>query len=157
MTKKAATREAILQQALALASQVGVSGLTIGSLAAASGLSKSGLFAHFGSKEALQLAVVQAAIDGLVDQTRSIERAIAALDLGKIELEGSDSLDAPVANSPPPTATSITTTNGTKPGPPTKPTPPSFAAPTTAPLCLSAPPMPRRCSCKKCAASTHPT
>ena len=38
-------------------------------------------------------AVVQAAIDGLVKQTRSIERAIAALDLGTIELEGSDSLD----------------------------------------------------------------
>ena len=60
MTKKAATREAILQQALALASQVGVSGLTIGSLAAASGLSKSGLFAHFGSKEALYIAVLEA-------------------------------------------------------------------------------------------------
>jgi putative iron-regulated protein len=42
-------------------------------------------------------AVVQAAIDGLVDQTKSIERAIAALDLGKIELEGSDSLDNPSA------------------------------------------------------------
>ena len=42
-------------------------------------------------------AVVQAAIDGLVDQTKSIERAIAALDLGKIELEGSDSLDNPGA------------------------------------------------------------
>ena len=42
-------------------------------------------------------AVVQAAIDGLVKQTRSIERAIAALDLGTIELEGSDSLDNPNA------------------------------------------------------------
>ncbi|MBX9454802.1 MAG: peptidase [Rhizobium sp.] len=42
-------------------------------------------------------AVVQAAIDGLVDQTKSIERAIAALNLGKIELEGSDSLDNPGA------------------------------------------------------------
>ncbi len=42
-------------------------------------------------------AVVQAAIDGLIDQTRSIERAIAALDLGTIELEGSDSLDDPEA------------------------------------------------------------
>jgi putative iron-regulated protein len=41
--------------------------------------------------------VVQAAIDGLVDQTKSIERAITALDLGKIELEGSDSLDNPAA------------------------------------------------------------
>jgi putative iron-regulated protein len=42
-------------------------------------------------------AVVQAAIDGLVDQTKSIERAISALNLGKIELEGSDSLDKPEA------------------------------------------------------------
>ena len=42
-------------------------------------------------------AVVEAAIDGLITQTRSIERAIAALDLGAIELEGSDSLDSPEA------------------------------------------------------------
>ena len=42
-------------------------------------------------------AVVQAAIDGLVDQTKSIERVIAALDLGTVELEGSASLDNPSA------------------------------------------------------------
>ena len=42
-------------------------------------------------------AVVQAAIDALVDQTRSIERAVAALGLGTIEVEGSDSLDNPSA------------------------------------------------------------
>ena len=42
-------------------------------------------------------AVVQAAIDGLVDQTKSIERAVAALDIGAIEFEGSDSLDNPNA------------------------------------------------------------
>jgi putative iron-regulated protein len=42
-------------------------------------------------------AAVQAAIDGLITQTRSIERAIAALDLDSIELEGSDSLDGPDA------------------------------------------------------------
>ncbi len=42
-------------------------------------------------------AVVQAAIDGLVDQTRSIERAIALLNLGQVDLEGSDSLDNPDA------------------------------------------------------------
>jgi putative iron-regulated protein len=40
-------------------------------------------------------AAVQAAIDGLVRQTRSIERVIAALNLGSIEIEGSDSLDNP--------------------------------------------------------------
>jgi putative iron-regulated protein len=42
-------------------------------------------------------AVVQKAIDGLIGQTKSIERVIASLDLGKIELEGSDSLDNPDA------------------------------------------------------------
>jgi putative iron-regulated protein len=42
-------------------------------------------------------AVVQAAIDGLIDQTRSIERGIAALGLSGIQLEGSDSLDGPNA------------------------------------------------------------
>ncbi len=42
-------------------------------------------------------AVVQAAIDGLVAQTRSIERVIGALELGEIQLEGSDSLDKPGA------------------------------------------------------------
>ena len=40
-------------------------------------------------------AVVQASIDALVDQTRSIERAVAALKLDAIAFEGSDSLDAP--------------------------------------------------------------
>jgi len=42
-------------------------------------------------------AVVQAAIDGLIAQTRPIERAVAALGLGSIEVEGSDSLDNPNA------------------------------------------------------------
>jgi AcrR family transcriptional regulator len=59
--KGAATRQAILQEAMDLASVAGLEGLTIGSLAEATGMSKSGLFAHFGSKEELQLATVQAA------------------------------------------------------------------------------------------------
>ena len=42
-------------------------------------------------------ATIQAAIDGLVDQTKSIERAASALQIGKIEFEGSDSLDQPNA------------------------------------------------------------
>jgi len=42
-------------------------------------------------------AVVQAAIDALIAQTRSFERVIAALELGNIELEGSESLDNPEA------------------------------------------------------------
>lgn len=42
-------------------------------------------------------AVVQAAIDALIDQTRSIERAVAVLDLGAVAFEESDSLDKPGA------------------------------------------------------------
>ncbi len=51
------TRSDILATAGLLAGQVGLGGLTIGALAARTELSKSGLFAHFGSKEALQLQV----------------------------------------------------------------------------------------------------
>jgi AcrR family transcriptional regulator len=55
------TREAILARGVDAACRVGLGGLTIGDLAAGTGLSKSGLYAHFGSKEALQLAVLDAA------------------------------------------------------------------------------------------------
>ena len=61
MTKGEETRQAILARAFELATVVGVSGLSIGRLAEATGLSKSGLFAHFGSKEALEVAVVEEA------------------------------------------------------------------------------------------------
>jgi AcrR family transcriptional regulator len=59
--KGAATRAAILERAVDLASTEGLEGLTIGKLASDLGMSKSGLFAHFGSKEELQLATVDAA------------------------------------------------------------------------------------------------
>ncbi len=52
------TRAAILDEALRLVSKSGLDGLTIGTLAEATGMSKSGLFAHFGSREELQLAVL---------------------------------------------------------------------------------------------------
>lgn len=58
MAKGEETRQAILSRAFELSTVVGVSGLSIGRLAEATGLSKSGLFAHFGSKEALEVAVV---------------------------------------------------------------------------------------------------
>ena len=61
MAKGEETRQAILTRAFDLACVVGVSGLSIGRLAEETGLSKSGLFAHFGSKEALEVAVVQEA------------------------------------------------------------------------------------------------
>lgn len=60
-TKGGRTREAILEAGVALACRTGLGGLTIASLAAEVGMSKSGMFAHFGSKEALQLAVLDAA------------------------------------------------------------------------------------------------
>jgi AcrR family transcriptional regulator len=58
-TKGEQTRTAILDEALRIASRLGLEGLTIGSLAEATGMSKSGLFAHFGSREDLQLAVLE--------------------------------------------------------------------------------------------------
>ena len=61
MSKGEETRQAILGKAFELATVVGVSGLSIGRLAEETGLSKSGLFAHFGSKEALEVAVVEEA------------------------------------------------------------------------------------------------
>jgi len=55
------TRKAILEAAVHIASAEGLEGLTIGGLAAELSMSKSGLFAHFGSKEDLQVATVEAA------------------------------------------------------------------------------------------------
>jgi len=52
------TRSAILRAAASLATVDGLDGLSIGNLATAIGMSKSGLYAHFGSKEELQLATV---------------------------------------------------------------------------------------------------
>src|SRR5207237_7659160 len=53
------TRERIVRHALQLSSKEGLDGLSIGVLASELGLSKSGLFAHFGSKEELQLAILK--------------------------------------------------------------------------------------------------
>ena len=53
------TRAAILDAALALASHIGLEGLSIGALAEVTGMSKSGVFAHFGSREELQISVVR--------------------------------------------------------------------------------------------------
>ena len=57
-TKGQRTRQAILDVAARLATEEGLEPLSIGRLAHAAGMSKSGLFAHFGSKEELQLATV---------------------------------------------------------------------------------------------------
>lgn len=60
-SKGAATRESIVARAYDIARASGVEGLSIGPLAAAVGMSKSGVFAHFGSREDLQLAVLEEA------------------------------------------------------------------------------------------------
>lgn len=62
MAKGEDTKSAVLGSAIALASKVGFEGLTIGKLAEHVGMSKSGLFAHFASKENLELAVLEEAI-----------------------------------------------------------------------------------------------
>jgi AcrR family transcriptional regulator len=67
MAKGAQTREAIVDTAVELAFRVGLGGLTIGELARAQQMSKSGLFAHFRSKEALQLAALARARETFVD------------------------------------------------------------------------------------------
>jgi AcrR family transcriptional regulator len=62
------TREVILRRAVNLASVEGLEGLTVGRLADDLKMSKSGLFAHFGSKEELQLATVETARQIFIDQ-----------------------------------------------------------------------------------------
>ena len=60
-TKGQRTRNSILEVAAALATEEGLEPLSIGRLAEATAMSKSGLFTHFGSKEELQLATVETA------------------------------------------------------------------------------------------------
>ena len=68
MGKGEATRQVILDRATALASEVGLTGLTIGQLADDLHLSKSGLFGHFQSKEALQIQVLEHGAASFVEQ-----------------------------------------------------------------------------------------
>ncbi|MBS1887797.1 MAG: TetR/AcrR family transcriptional regulator [Actinobacteria bacterium] len=77
-TKGERTRAAILDRAVDLASVEGLEGLTIGRLADELGMSKSGLFRHFGSKQDLQLATVAAARERFVAMV--IEPALGAPD-----------------------------------------------------------------------------
>ncbi len=53
------TKSVIIDAALRLASQIGLEGLSIGALAEVTGMSKSGVFAHFGSREELQISVIR--------------------------------------------------------------------------------------------------
>ena len=70
------SRKSILEAAAALATIDGLEGLSIGRLAERTGMSKSGLYAHFGSKQELQLATVETANE--IFQAEVIEPALAA-------------------------------------------------------------------------------
>jgi AcrR family transcriptional regulator len=76
LRKGALTRQAILEHAARMASRVGLEGLTIGGLSEELQLSKSGLFAHFKSKETLQLQVLEFGIERFVDTV--VKPALAA-------------------------------------------------------------------------------
>jgi AcrR family transcriptional regulator len=79
-TKGERTRHAILTTAADLATQEGLETLSIGRLAEATGMSKSGLFAHFGSKEELQIAAVEHAaalfVDAVIAPARSAPKGL---------------------------------------------------------------------------------
>ncbi len=66
--KSAKTKDRVLREALALASRVGFAGLTFGTLAGQAGISKSGLFAHFDSKEDLQIQALHLAESMFVER-----------------------------------------------------------------------------------------
>jgi AcrR family transcriptional regulator len=82
------TRHAILGRATQIASIEGLEGLSLGRLAADLGISKSGLFAHFGSKEELQLKTLraarrifyEAAVRPALDVPEGIERLVALVE-----------------------------------------------------------------------------
>ena len=76
MGNLASTRERILDQGLALMSQAGVEGVTLGVLADQVGMSKSGLFAHFRSKEEVQIRLLEHS--GAVGAVRIIEPSMKA-------------------------------------------------------------------------------
>jgi AcrR family transcriptional regulator len=78
------TRGAILHAAVSLATVDGLEGLSIGNLAAAIGMSKSGLYAHFGSKQELQLATVAEAGRVFTDE---VVRPALATPTGLAQLE----------------------------------------------------------------------
>ena len=74
-TKGERTRQAILTTAADLATKEGLEPLSIGRLAEATGMSKSGLFAHFGSKEELQIATAEYAASVFVEEVIAPARA----------------------------------------------------------------------------------
>jgi len=84
VSKGERTKDRIIGEALDLASVIGLEGLSIGALAGHTGMSKSGLFAHFGSKAALQREVLEAAVAQFIGRVTTPSRAgrqgVACLD-----------------------------------------------------------------------------
>src|SRR3954470_13876600 len=80
----AATQTRILERAVHIASVEGLSSMSLATLAKATSMSKSGLFAHFRSKEALQIAIIDAAERIFFD---SVVRPAAAMPAGFERLE----------------------------------------------------------------------
>src|SRR3954471_20408539 len=76
MLKGAETRERILDRAFRMAGRDGLEGVTIGRLSEELGLSKSGLFAHFGAKDALEVEILRFAADRFVQDV--VRPALAA-------------------------------------------------------------------------------
>lgn len=83
MSKGEATRERIVDRAWRLASRDGLSGLSLQRLATELGLSKSGLFAHFGSKQELELEVLKCAsaqfVEGVIRPALKAPRGVPRL------------------------------------------------------------------------------
>ena len=102
MRKGEQTRALILNEALALASRVGLEGLSIGSLAGRLEMSKSGLFAHFGSKEDLQLQTLKQAqalffdevLSPALKEPRGLPRLRALFSNWLARIEGNDALSS---------------------------------------------------------------
>ena len=83
------SREAILREAARLATVEGLDGLSIGRLADAVGMSKSGLFAHFDSKQELQLATIETAAGIFADEvTTPAEQGTTGLERLQLLTEG---------------------------------------------------------------------
>ncbi|KAI1692929.1 bacterial regulatory protein, tetR family domain-containing protein [Ditylenchus destructor] len=91
------TRAAILDAALGLASHMGLEGLSIGALADVTKMSKSGVFAHFGSREELQIAVRDPPARGLPRLRalfeRWVHRTSVEVDSGCIYISGAVEFD----------------------------------------------------------------
>lgn len=80
------SRDAILRESARLATVEGLSGLSIGRLADAVGMSKSGLFAHFGSKEELQLATIERAAEIFTEDVLTPAATSGAAGLERLRL-----------------------------------------------------------------------